>query len=105
MTEKLDPEVKRLRKLTPGDLADEAFVLRARIDAIKEEAIRRGLRTAEGAAGRIALSPPGNQDRTDRALLLQVLGIAEAEFVARFTRPVHTDWRLTITPSRARRAA
>ena len=105
MTERLDPATKYLRKLSPGALADEAFAFHARIEAIKKEAVRRGLKTAEGDAGRIALSPPGQQNRTDRALLLQVLGIAEAEFIARFTRPVRTDWRLTITAARARRAA
>ena len=56
MTERLDPEIKRLRRLSPGDLADEAFILKTRIDAIKEEAVRRGLKTAEGQAGRITLS-------------------------------------------------
>jgi hypothetical protein len=65
----LDPEVKRLRRLGPAELADEAFVLKSRIEAIKAEAIRRGLKTAEGQAGRITLSPPGTQERSDRALL------------------------------------
>ena len=101
----LDPETKRLRALTPGELADEAFVSKAHIDAIKSEAIRRGLKTAEGQAGRIALSPPSTQDRSDRAVLLEVLGITEAEFISRFTRKVQTDWRLTINPRRTFRAA
>ena len=101
----LDPETKRLRGLTSGELADEAFVSKAHIDAIKTEAIRRGLKTAEGQAGRIALSPPSTQDRSDRAVLLEVLGITETEFISRFTRPVKTDWRLTITPRRTFRAA
>jgi len=100
MTERLDPEAKRLKRLSPGELADEAFLAKARIDAIKSEAIRRGLKTAEGQAGRITLSPPGTQERSDRALLLQVLGIAESEFIARFCRAVKTDWRLTINPRR-----
>ena len=81
MTEKLDPEVKQLRKLSPGALADEALALKTRIEAIKEEAIRRGLKTAEGATGRITLSPPGTQDRTDRARLLEVLAITDAELL------------------------
>jgi len=105
MTAPLDPETKRLRKLAPGELADEAFILKARIEAIKSEAIRRGLKTAEGQAGRITLSPPGTQERSDRALLLQVLGIAESEFITRFCREVKTDWRLTINPKKAFRAA
>ena len=73
MTAPLDPETKRLRRLSPGALADEALALKKRIDAIKDEAIRRRLKTAEGEAGRITLSPPGSQDRTERELLLKVL--------------------------------
>ena len=38
----LDPEIKRLRKLSPAALADEAGALKARTEAIKDEAIRRG---------------------------------------------------------------
>jgi len=105
MTAPLDPAVKRLRRLAPGDLADEAFILKARIEAIKDEAIRRGLKTAEGQAGRITLSPPGTQQRSDRDVLLTVLGITEAEFISRFCRRVKTDWRLTITPLRVIPAA
>jgi hypothetical protein len=41
MTAPLDPETKRLRRLSPGALADEALALKERIDAIKDEAIRR----------------------------------------------------------------
>ena len=67
------------RLLSPGALADEALALKKRIDAIKDEAIRRRLKTAEGEAGRITLSPPGSQDRTERELLLKVLEITEAE--------------------------
>jgi len=84
---------------------DEALALKKRIDAIKDEAIRRRLKTAEGEAGRITLSPPGSQDRTERELLLKVLDITEAEFIARFTRTVQTDWRLTIKPRRQFRQA
>jgi len=105
MTERLDPEIKRLRRLSIGGLADEAFALKTAIEAIKSEAIRRGLKTAEGETGRITLSPPSSQDRTERAVLLEVLGISEAEFIARFTRKVSTDWRLTINPRRELRKA
>jgi len=105
MTARLDPETKRLRALGPGALADEALALKEQLDALKDEAIRRGLKTAAGAAGRITLSPPGEQYRSDRSLLLQVLGIAESEFVSRFCRQVKTDWRLTITRRRAFRSA
>jgi hypothetical protein len=66
---------------------------------------RRRLKTAEGEAGRITLSPPGSQDRTERELLLNVLEITDAEFIARFTRTVQTDWRLTIKPLQFRQVA
>jgi hypothetical protein len=104
-TERLDPEAKRLKRLKPGDLADEAFVAKTRLEAIKSEAIRRQLKTAEGQAGRITLSPPGTQQRSDRALLLQVLDITESEFTARFCRETRTDWRLTVSARRTIRAA
>ena len=48
MTEKLEPEAKRLRKLSPGELANEIGALEARHDVLKAEAIRRELRRAEG---------------------------------------------------------
>jgi len=77
-------EVKRLRKLSVGALADEVGALKERTEAIKDEAIRRGLRKAEGALWKLALSPPGTSNRTDRALLLQVMGLTENEYLARF---------------------
>ena len=43
MIAKLDPEAKRLRKLTDGDLADEVGGFETRIAALKSEAIRRNL--------------------------------------------------------------
>jgi hypothetical protein len=105
VTEKLDAEAKRLRKLSPGALADEIGALEARVDALKDEAIRRELRRAEGEAYRIVLTPPGTSQRTDKPLLLQVLGITAAEYAARFTYPVHTGWRLTCTALRKIAAA
>jgi hypothetical protein len=101
----LDPEAKRLRKLSPGLLADEAGALKARTEAIKDEAIRRGLRKADGELWKLSLSPPGESNRTDRARLLQVLGISEAQFISRFCSPTHTDWRITITARKVPRAA
>ena len=56
VTAPLDPETKRLRRLSPGALADEALALKKRIDAIKDEAIRRRLKTAEGEAGHHAVA-------------------------------------------------
>jgi hypothetical protein len=89
----------------PGALADEIGALEARIDALKAEAIRRNLLRAEGAAFRIVLSPPGTSQRTDKPVLLRVLGITADEFAARFCHPVQTGWRLTCTPRRNLEAA
>jgi hypothetical protein len=95
----------RLAALSPAGLADEAGRLHDELDLVKEEAIRRGLRNAEGGAWRIALSPPGEGSRTDKPLLLRVLGITAAEFAARFCRPTRTDWRLTVTRRKPTREA
>ena len=73
---------------TDGELADEVGTLEARIDALKAEAIRREIRRAEGEDFRITLTPPGTSQRTDKPLLLQVMGITEAEYTARFCHPV-----------------
>jgi hypothetical protein len=91
----MDPEAKRLRKLTDGALADEVGALKASIAALEEEAIRRGFRRAVGEHFKITLTPPGTSQRTDKPLLLRVLGITENEYTARFCHPVQTGWRLT----------
>jgi len=96
----LSPEGRRLRKLTDGELADEVGIFEARIDALKGEAIRREIRRAEGGDFRITLTPPGTSQRTDKPLLLHVMGITEAEYTARFCHPVQTGWRLTCTAHR-----
>jgi hypothetical protein len=103
MAEKLDPETKRLRALLPSDLADEAGAAKARLESVKEEAIRRGLHRAQGECWKISLSPPSESNRTDKALLLKTLGISESEYTARFTNPVHTDWVMRCSPLKAPR--
>ncbi len=97
-------EIKRLRKLSPGELADEAGAAKATTDAIKDEVIRRGLRRADGIWWKLALSPPSVSNRTDRARLLEALDISDDEVVARFTTPTETDWRLTCTARKIRAA-
>ena len=89
MTTPLDPEVKRLKKLAPGELADEAGRLKAALGRIKDEAIRRDLRRAEGALFRLTLTPPGRQSRLDRAQLETVYG---ANLIARYCYEIDTDW-------------
>jgi hypothetical protein len=55
MTEPLDPEIKRLRQLKPGELADEVGGIKAQIADLeaarvqrKVEVVRRGLDAADG---------------------------------------------------------
>ena len=66
MAEKLDHEAKRLRNVSPGELADAIGALEARVEVLKAEAIRRELRRVEGEAYRIVLTPPGTQQRSKR---------------------------------------
>ena len=96
MTKPLDAETKRLHGLSPGELADEVGALKAQIsdreaalDALKAEAVRRGLSEAEGALFRVTLSPPGTSLRIDSKLLRQVMG---DPFVDHFSRVANTDW-------------
>jgi hypothetical protein len=105
MTKQLDAETKRLRGLTAGQLADEVGRRKAeiaelgeRIDELKQEAVRRGLTSAEGDLFRIALSPPGQQQRLDREVLGTVFGEA---FLAHFSRQVETDWSMRCYARRA----
>jgi hypothetical protein len=101
----LDAEAKRLRKLSPAALADEAGALKAKTEAIKDEAIRRGLKKAEGQFWKLALTPPGQSNRTDKSRLLAVLGISESEYVSRFTSPGQTDWVMRCTAKKVLRTA
>jgi hypothetical protein len=102
---RLSPEIKRLRKLSPAALADEAGALKAKTEAIKDEAIRRGLHKADGQFWKLALTPPGQSNRTDKSRLLAVLGISESEYVTRFTSPAQTDWVMRCTARKVLRTA
>jgi hypothetical protein len=75
------------------------------LEAVKGEAIRRGLKRVETALWRLTLTPPGESARTDKPMLLRTLGITAAEFAARFTRVTRTDWRMTLTRCRVFRTA
>ena len=65
----------------------------------------RGLKKAEGQFWKLALSPPGKSNRTDKSRLLAVLGISEIEYIARYTSPIHTDWVMRCTPRKVLRTA
>ena len=101
----LEPEARRVRKLSPRALADEAGAAKEKIEAIKNEAIRRGFRKVEGEFWKLSLSPPGEANRTDKSRLLAVLGISESEFIARFCTQTTTDWRMTCTARKVLRTA
>ena len=73
MTKPLEPEVKRLRSLAAGELADEAGAAHAALARIKEEAIRRNLRRIDGALFRLTLSEPGRHMRLDRRRLEDII--------------------------------
>jgi hypothetical protein len=97
LTQALDPEVKRLRRLSVQDLADEAGQLKAALGRIKDEAIRRDLRRAEGLLFRLVLTPPGRQSRLDRARL-------EADYpalVPDYLFAIDTDWVMRVNARRA----
>jgi hypothetical protein len=96
VTKPLDAETKRLHALSPADLADEVGRVKAQIsdreaklDALKAEAVRRGLSEAEGELFRVSLSPPGTSLRIDSKLLRRVTGDS---FVDHFSRAADTDW-------------
>jgi hypothetical protein len=105
MTEPLDPEIKRLRKLSAGDIADEVGALKAqlaaldeRLDAYKAEGIRRELREAEGKLFRLTFTEPGQCQTIDGQLLRRVMGEA---FVDHFSRVFATDWIMRCSARKA----
>ena len=46
---------------------------------------------------KLALTPPGQSHRTDKARLLGFLGMSESEYETRFTSPAQTDWVMRCT--------
>jgi hypothetical protein len=105
VTKPLDPDTKKLRALSPGELADQVGTLKARIAGLedqlgdlKAEAVRRQLLEAEGELFRITLSPPGEQLRIDGKLLRAVMGNA---FVDHFSRSTAVDWVMRCSARRA----
>ena len=89
--------VNHLREMTPGQLADAAGKLKAALGDIKDEAIRRELRRAEGNTFRLTLSPPSRQMRLDRARLEEEHG---HELIAPFLYEADTDWVMRVSARR-----
>jgi hypothetical protein len=105
MTRPLDPETKRLHGLSHGELADEVGAVKAqisdregRLEALKAEAVRRGLREADGQLFRITLSEPTTGQRLDGKLLREVFGDS---FVDHFSRQVPLDWAMRCVARKA----
>ncbi len=96
MTEPLDPETKRLRRLSPGEIADEVGKVKAQIanlddwlQAAKTEAVRRGIEAADGELFHLTLTPPTQQLRIDGVTIRRVMG---DQFADHFSRACVTDW-------------
>ena len=105
MTQARDPETKRLRKLKPGELADEAGALKAaigdlaeKLEAYKHEGIRRGLDEAEGQLFRLTFIPPGIRTAIDGRLLRAVMG---DPFVDHFSKESQVDWIMRCSARKA----
>jgi hypothetical protein len=88
------PELSELCDFSPGQLADQAGALKAKLEAIKQEMIARDVPRAEGNLYRLALSPPGRQNRLDRDALERDHGL---EFLAAYCHEVDTGWIMRIT--------
>lgn len=99
MTKLLDPEIKRLRGLSPAQLADEVGTLKAAIAAVDEklervkaEGVRRGLVVFDSDLFHCTLSPPTDSRRVDKQMLGQVFGAA---FIEHFSKDVAgCNWTL-----------
>lgn len=96
MANRLTDAERRLRKLKPGELADECGGLQADIAAIKAECIRRGIDRADGDVFRLALSAPGEYRRFDRPRYELAHGALPAEYMT----TVMTDWQMRCTARR-----
>jgi hypothetical protein len=82
-----------LRDYSPGQLADQAGVLKAQIEAIKQEMIAREVTRAEGNLFRLALTPPGRQNRFDRDAFEREYGV---DFLSRFCNEIDTGWVMRV---------
>ena len=109
MTAPLDAATKRLRGLSPGQLADEVGAAKAAIadaneviEALKGEAVRRGITEANGTLFRITLSPPSEQQRIDSKLLEAEMG---RDFIDRFSKTINIDWQMRCSARIASAAA
>lgn len=101
MTAPLDAETKRRRAMTPGQLADRAGEVKATIadaneelDAIKDDLIRRGITETNGERFRATLSPPGEQQRLDKAAIEAMF--TPAYIASHLLKATPTGWVLRV---------
>jgi hypothetical protein len=86
--------MSELREFSPGQLADQAGALKARLEAIKQEMIARDVARAEGNLFRLALSAPSRQNRLDREALERAYG---TDFLAPYCHEIDTGWVMRVT--------
>jgi hypothetical protein len=109
MTTPLDPVTKRLRGMTPAQLADEVGAKKAEIalvneqlEAIKGECVRRGIGAAEGTLWDISVSPPGERTTIDKGMLTTVFGVPFVEHFSKTTMGENWTLRCTARKQRAK---
>ena len=92
---------KSPRRLTKAQLTDAIGAAKAGIanaeaavDTLKKEAIRRGIKAADGELFHITLTPPSESLRLDTKKMEIDFGIG---FLAKYRVPVATDWTLRCT--------
>jgi hypothetical protein len=82
-----------LRDYSPGQLADQAGALKAQLEAIKQEMIVRDVTRGEGNLFRLALSPPGRQNRFDREAFERDKG---ADLLTPYCHEIDTGWVMRV---------
>jgi hypothetical protein len=102
MPAKLTDEKRRLRAMTPAQLADEVGLVKAQVstaregeEAIKAEMVRRSLKEAAGDLFRLALTEPSAGERLDTKALRAAKG---DKFLKPFMVPSERDWVMNCYP-------
>jgi hypothetical protein len=85
--------MSELREFSPGQLADQAGALKVQLEAIKQEMIARDVTRAEGTLFRLALTPPGRQNRFDREAFERDYS---TDFLARYCHEIDTGWVMRV---------
>jgi|SRR6516225_6502236 len=117
MTEPLAPEIKRLRRLSAGELADEVGALKAQLAALDEqlagykaEGVRRGLDEADSKLFRLTFTPPGTRSQITASYCAGCLAIRSPTISRARSPPIGScaalpakrpsgGWRAMVYPS------